>query len=120
MSEKKWEIIFWVLLPAWGATQLWLLVSSSQSSDHRALRVTAFVLLFVLPIFWMVCSGIILNGVYKYQLGWRKERFGLNNEFVRDVDTTPAKRVTLQWLAPFAAIYFWLSGKERYKVGWIS
>jgi hypothetical protein len=71
------------------------------------------VLWFIVPMFWMMCSGFGLNDRFERELGWRKENYGPNNEYYRMVDTTPGKRITLQWLAPFALAYFIIRSKRR-------
>jgi hypothetical protein len=116
MTKKKfWQVAYAVGFYGWALTLLVMLLGATFEDDGLDPPLVFFILWVGLPIIWMICSGFILNDMYGYHLGWRREHYGPNNEYVRDVDTTPAKRIILQWLAPFTAAYFWLSGKERYK-----
>jgi hypothetical protein len=121
MNKKQfWELAWTVGTLGWFFTLIVMIMGASFPDDGLDPPPWFFILWVGVPLVWMICGAFILNGPYGYQLGWREQYVvqTINGEVIkgyRAVDTTPAKRITLQWLAPFAAMYFWLSGKERYK-----
>lgn len=116
-TKKFWEAAWTVGIFGWMTTTVVWTMSTRAPSTGEVIGLALWV---ASPIIWTIFSGFILNDMYGYYLGWRREHYGPENEYVRNMDTTPAKRITLQWLAPFVAIYFLLSGKEKYKEQWIS
>jgi len=124
-KDKFWGQAWMIGFLVWFVTLVGWLLSITMGTDQNphphpsVLAIVGLILWFVVPIFWAICSGFILTDMYGWHLGWRNQRYGPNKEYVREVDTTPAKRITLQWLAPFAMVYFLLSGKEKHKVEYI-
>lgn len=117
-TKKLWELAWLVPPLCWMMTiVIWLeTLATVPPHDTHTQPLGPWwglVLWVVIPIFWMMCSGFGLNDYYERELGWRKENYGPNNEYIRKVDTTPGKRIIMQWLAPFVLAYFIIVGKPH-------
>lgn len=111
MKEKFWRAAWAGGVYGWGIFAMVQLLGIAIKDDGYDPSLLFFLGWVILPFVWMLCSGFGLNDHFAYELGYREH---VTPEGYRKVDdTTPAKRIILQWLAPIALCYFVIRKRIR-------